>query len=174
MFLLLLFYFNFQLFGVGGVICSFCSSSLFDISFHNCAFFFSISVAMTACTLGGDFTNTSFIDFTEIKSVYGLNKTQIENFKKNRKFTCKKPGLYFITAHVMSSSIFSTYRIVKNDVIEMGRIQIAPNRDGGTQNWHTGSGGAVIWLNTKDTLGLQVWGNKMYIGSFSCMTIIKH
>ena len=135
--------------------------------------FFSISVAMTACTLGGDFTNTTFIDFTEIKSVYGINKTQIDAFKKNRKFTCQKPGLYFITAHVMSSSIFSTYRIVKNDVIEMGRIQIAPNRDGGTQNWHTGTGGAVVWLNTKDTFGLQVWGNKMYIGSFSCMTIIK-
>ncbi|CAG2184384.1 unnamed protein product [Mytilus edulis] len=128
-------------------------------------------VALTACTEGGElYRNGSLIDFTDIRQLYGMKN--IDDFKKTRKFTCLSSGLYLLSVYINSFSHGSQYRLLKNNM-ELGRVQIAPDRDLGTSSWHTGSGFAAAMLNVNDTMSIQAWSSVYIAGSYSCITIVK-
>ncbi|CAC5417771.1 unnamed protein product [Mytilus coruscus] len=127
-------------------------------------------VALTACTKGGEYRNGSLVDFTDVRQLYGIKN--IDDFKKAGKFTCQSSGLYLLSVYINSFSPGSKYRLLKNNT-ELGRIQIAPDRDQGTSSWHTGSGVAVAMLKVNDTMSIQAWSSVYIAGLYSCITIIK-
>ena len=131
------------------------------------------SVAMTTCSNTAQFHGGSIIPFPNVMTSYGMNS--LEDFRKTGKFLCESPGLYLITAQIMSYSKGAEYKISKND-IELTRVQITPYHDSDTHNYHTGTGIAVVELDVSDYVSVEILTRvkDVYIfGQESCLTIAK-
>ncbi|VDI77614.1 Hypothetical predicted protein [Mytilus galloprovincialis] len=67
--------------------------------------FVSSPVAVTACVDSGKFYSSGeVVPFTDILSVNGLSSSELSTFKSGGKFRCTKPGLYFLSTHLTTST----------------------------------------------------------------------
>ncbi|XP_052086082.1 arrestin domain-containing protein F-like [Mytilus californianus] len=131
-------------------------------------------VAMTTCVSGNKaYTGSSVIPFSNIKTSYGIDN--FGDFNTTGKFTSQGPGLYLISAQIMSYSKGAEYKISKNGK-EIIRVEVGPYHDDDTHNYHTGTGVAVVALDLHDKVWIEVLESvtSMYVfGAESCLTVIK-
>ncbi|XP_063407212.1 repetitive organellar protein-like [Mytilus trossulus] len=131
-------------------------------------------VAMTTCgSASKAYSGSSVIPFSDIKTSYGINN--FGDFNTTGKFSSQGPGLYLISAQIMSNSKGAEYRISKNGK-EIIRVEVGPYHDDDTHNYHTGTGLAVVTLDLNDKVWIEVLESvtSMYVfGAESCFTVIK-
>lgn len=111
------------------------------------------------------------IKFDVIKSVYGISA--IDSFKRTGIFKCEIPGLYLITATIMSTSSYADFLMYKNGVsLERVLFQIYSP---GSADYQTGTGTLAIELSVGDTLLIKTGTSMKVYGSsnLSCVTILK-
>ncbi|XP_071142558.1 putative leucine-rich repeat-containing protein DDB_G0290503 [Mytilus edulis] len=131
-------------------------------------------VAMTTCgSRSKAYSGSSVIPFSDIKTSYGI--ANFGDFNTTGKFSSQGPGLYLISAQIMSNSKGAEYRISKNGK-EIIRVEVGPYHDDDTHNYHTGTGLAVVALDLNDKVWIEVLESvtSMYVfGAESCFTVIK-
>lgn len=130
----------------------------------------SVTVAFTACADAGDYYNNRVVKFPDFKISYGINN--LSAVKSSGQFTCEKPGLYLITASMMSHTPKAEYQIRKNR-IALVYVRIAPDYVDGHKKHYTGTGSAVANLNKYDTLDINVVTYSYIHPAYSCLSIIK-
>lgn len=60
---------------------------------------------MTACVgAGRNYAAGDVVSFTEILSVNGLSNYELSTFKSGGKFRCMRPGTYFLSTHLTTST----------------------------------------------------------------------
>lgn len=118
-------------------------------------------MAATAC-VSHDQTFTEVVKFSIVNFQVGINN--IETFKSSGKFVCEIPGLYYISAHIYTTSTTRNFYVRKNGII------IATSSSG-KASYSTNPISAVIELQHKDTL--YVDANHDILGPYSCLSIIK-
>lgn len=103
--------------------------------------------------------------------MYGISA--IDSFKKTGIFKCEIPGLYLITATIMSASSFADYFMYKNGV-SLERVLFQISHPGGS-DYQTGTGTLAIELSVGDTLMLKTGRSMQVYGesNLSCITILK-
>ncbi|CAC5395878.1 COL10A [Mytilus coruscus] len=118
-------------------------------------------VAITACDDSGRYYNGA-VKFSTVYTQVGINN--IAAFKSNGKFVCEIPGLYYISAHIRTSTTNTAFYVYKNNK------QISRSASGsGTYTDVPIS--AVVDLQTNDQLYVRVSHN---VGIHdSCVTIAK-
>ncbi|XP_071153334.1 uncharacterized protein [Mytilus edulis] len=125
-------------------------------------------VAVTSCA---DPRNTAgIVTFPFIKSSVGI--TDLNRFRYSGIFHCESPGLYILSAYMVSSTSHASYRVYKNSHL-LTDVHIKGNSNG-TFDYGTGTSLQAVDLKIDDTLSVELDNNVAIEGaSLSCMTIIK-
>ncbi|VDI63152.1 Hypothetical predicted protein [Mytilus galloprovincialis] len=121
-------------------------------------------VAVTACVSSEQKFTSGVVRFSTVNFQVGINN--IDTFKSNGKFVCKIPGLYYISAHIYTSTTGYGFDVQKNGIV------IASSASGSDSSYSTNPISAVVELQPNDTL--YVYTHSHVIRErYSCLSIIK-
>lgn len=136
-------------------------------------FLFLFVAALTSCvhTDGEVYTGGKIIPFSNVKTRFGISDSIVTALSSSGKFKCEKPGLYLISAFIMSGSTgytrFNFYR--NNDIVSA----VFPSVDSG--NYQTSTFLILQYLDINDSLyikpeqNVKIWGNNLY----SCISFLQ-
>ena len=143
-------------------------SITFLITFECLTFY--ISVALLSNRVHGSGTTGSTIHFNNVHHSYGITTSTLSQFKSTGTFVCEVEGLYLIATTILSSIADSWFKITKNHE-ELSRTYIAYfGSDGGC---HSGTGLAVVALQAKDTIYVEVGRDIRIYNPYNTLIIIK-
>ncbi|CAC5423535.1 unnamed protein product [Mytilus coruscus] len=143
----------------------------------------SIMVGLQAC--GGFMVKHYIVDsyytekmkFSNVINSYGFQNTS--SLQNDGKFICEKPGLYLFIVTLMSKDSNSRFNIVLHDTAGkyhfLASVQIAPvyKSSSSIDMYHSGTGSAVIQLNTSDTIYIEPKDVRHTYTNMNCMSVMK-
>lgn len=146
-----------------------CNQCFYFVSY----FYFLFVAALTSCvhTDGEVYNGGKIIPFSNVKTRFGSSDSIVTALSSSGKFKCEKPGLYLISAFIMSGSTgytrFNFYR--NNDMVSA----FFPSVDSG--NYQTSTFLILQYLDINDSLyikteqNVKIWGNNLY----SCISFLQ-
>ncbi|XP_063401932.1 uncharacterized protein LOC134686187 [Mytilus trossulus] len=120
-------------------------------------------VAVTACVGSTQTFSDAVVRFSTVRSEIGINN--IATFMYSGKFVCEIPGLYYISAHIRTSSGDYGFHVKKNNDYIAYSITDAGLSDS------TNPISAVVALQIKDTLYVET--SATIYSTYSCISIVK-
>ncbi|CAC5380019.1 unnamed protein product [Mytilus coruscus] len=121
-------------------------------------------VALTACVTSEQKFSDGVVRFSTVKFQVGINN--IDTFKSSGKFVCEIPGLYYISAHIYTSTKGYGFEVKKNGMV------IATSASDSTSTYSTNPISTVVELQLKDTLYMST-SIHLIRGVYSCLSIMK-
>ena len=143
-------------------------SITFLITFECLTFYF--SVALLSNDINGSGTAGSTIQFNNVHHSYGITNSTLSKFKSTGRFVCEVEGLYLIASNIISGKSASWFKIMKNQA-ELSRTYIGDYGSG--RSFHSGTGIAVVTLQVKDTIYIEVGSTIVVSRSENTLIIIK-
>lgn len=122
------------------------------------------TVAITSCVSGNQRFTDGVVRFSSVYSNIGINN--IATFKSSGKFVCEIPGLYYISAHIFTTTKGVEFYVKKNVNI------IAFSASDTDSSYSTDPISAVVELQLRDTLYVYT-GSHDIRGTYSCLSIMK-
>ncbi|CAG2216247.1 unnamed protein product [Mytilus edulis] len=123
-----------------------------------------VVVAVTACVPSGKTFSDAVVRFATV--TYKIRIDNIKTFTSSGKFVCEIPGLYYLSAHIRTTTQSHSFDVRKNG------IPIARSASYSESSYSVNPISAVVELQLRDTL--YVFAPGVYIqGTFSCMSIMK-
>ncbi|XP_071136744.1 uncharacterized protein [Mytilus edulis] len=121
-------------------------------------------VAVTACVSSDQKFSDGVVRFSTVNFQEGIDN--IDTFKSSGKFVCKIPGLFYISAHIFTTTPTHAFYVMKNGIV------IASSASDSDSSYSTNPISAVVELQLKDTLYISTSTHSIR-GTFSCLTIMK-
>ena len=143
-------------------------SITFLITFECLTFY--ISVALLSDHVNGGGTAGSTIQFNNVHHSYGITNSTLSKFKSTGTFVCEVEGLYLIATTILSSITDSWFKLMKNQE-ELSRTYIAYYGSGG--GWYSGTGLAIVTLQVKDTIYIEVGRHIGIYNPYNTLIITK-
>ncbi|XP_071135033.1 uncharacterized protein [Mytilus edulis] len=120
-------------------------------------------VAVTACTSSGQTFPDGVVRFANVKFHVGIDN--LDTFKSSGIFVCEIPGLYYISAHIYTTTKGGAFYVTKNS------FHIANSASDSNDVYSTNPISAVVELELKDTL--YVNAGHFIRATYSCLSIMK-
>lgn len=139
--------------------------------------FFLFVAALTSCvhSSANVYTGGSIIPFSNVRTRFGISDSIVTTFSRSGNFKCEKPGLYLISAFLMTDSTgyqrFNFYRNNDNVVAFFASV----NSGSGSSNYQTSTFLILQYLDTNDSLYIKpeqngkIWGDNLY----SCISFLQ-
>ncbi|CAG2233453.1 unnamed protein product [Mytilus edulis] len=115
--------------------------------------------------------------FSKVINSYGFQNTSA--LQNDGKFICEKPGLYLFIVTLMSKDSNSRFNIVLHDTAGkfhfLAKVQIAPvyKSSSTIDMYHSGTGSAVIQLNTNDIMYIEPKDIRHTYTNMNCISVMK-